>query len=190
MRIPVFNCTTSADGRSHSMAKVAHSRLGKLNAAGRFVDLREVSLPMVDPKAGDSVPEVRSVKGAIERGPGVILAVTVAGAGLNASAHNLIETTAPAWRHKVVGLMGFGESRTGFMAAADLVGSLLLEHQCHIVPRYVCATKGDFSRAGIMGAPLEEKIKELCNLTARLAGSIDLSASTKVKKKVRQRLLD
>ncbi len=182
MRIPVFHCSTQAESRSLRLAEAAHHKLKLLDAAGRLIDLREKSLPLADAKQAATSPEIRAVQGSIQRGPAVVLAIPVKGHDISAAARNLIEATGDVWKDKIVALALSGKSRTGYMAGASVVTSLLFEHRCLIVPRYVYASSDDFSRGGVIGGELDERVNELCALTVHLAKHIDLSRPVDKKK--------
>ena len=63
------------------------------------------------------------------------------------------------------------------MSPIGLANSLMFDFRCHIVPRYVYATKDDFTAAHQPSAELSARIRQLAQAATDLAAALNWLAS-------------
>ena len=160
MSILIISSSLSADSRSRMLALSAHQYAGKAGYDVEFVDLRDFPLPVCD--GGDSFSDVNALKlsAKISAASAIILAGPVYSYSYGASAKNLVDMTGAAWKTKPVGLIVSGGGKGSYMSALSLANSLMLDHRCPIVPKYVYADSTGFAEEGIV-EDLLGRIREL-----------------------------
>lgn len=177
MKLLVINCSLNVDSHAYLMAEEAirQTKLPESGIKARLVDLRELQLPVADASIANKRPDIRTLEASIERTDAVLLAFPLYHYDVGAAAKNLLELTGRAWKEKVVGFMctSSGTGGRGYMAVMNLVAPLLLEYRCVIAPKIAFARSEDFSRGAIVSGDVPHDIKELLQLTTRLAAAID-----------------
>lgn len=115
----------------------------KVNLA--FLDLRAVNLPLCDGESAYSHPDVGKCAELIAGARVIIAATPVYNFDACAALKNLIELTGDSWEDKVVGFLCAAGGASSYMALMGLANSLMLDFRCLIIPRFVYATRHDFS---------------------------------------------
>ena len=118
-----------------------------------FLDLRAFNLPLCDGEAAYGHPDVGKCAELISGARVIIAATPVYNFDACAALKNLIELTGDSWEDKVVGFLCAAGGASSYMSVMSLANSLMLDFRCLIIPRFVYATRHDFSDAK---APTEE----------------------------------
>jgi FMN reductase len=170
MTIPIFGCSLNAESRSRILAREATTYLQSRGHTSPLVDLREYRLPLCDGECTD--PVIDALEGIIRPADAILLAVPIYNYYGNAAAKNLIEHTGSAWEDKIVGFLCAAGGHGSYMSVMSLANSLILDFRCLIVPRFVYAVGSDFSGEAIASAKIQDRVRGLCDQTAKLAAAL------------------
>jgi FMN reductase len=110
-----------------------------------FLDLRAVNLPLCDGDSAYGHPDVAKCAKVITDARVIIAATPVYNYDACAALKNLIELTGDSWEDKVVGFVCAAGGASSYMSLMSLANSLMLDFRCLIIPRFVYATRDDFS---------------------------------------------
>ena len=102
---------------------------------------------------------------------GVVLCFPVYNHQANAAAKNFVEVTNDGWKGKVVGLVANGGTERSYLAPLSLANSLMVDHRCVVVPRFVFITPPNFAADGSLdaGGEIASRLAELARELAHLA---------------------
>ena len=164
MSILVISTSLSSDSRSRALAYFAYKYAKSNDYKVEFVDLRDYPLPMCDGDMSFSDENVATLADKILSASSVLLAGAVYTYSIGASTKNLIDMTGAAWKSKPVGLIVTGSGRSSYMSATGLINSLMLNHRCPIIPRYVYGDSGGFEEEKI-SEDLQHRLQELVDTT-------------------------
>ena len=168
----VLSCSLNPASRSHALAVAAGEALAAIGAAHELLDLREWDLPICDGKACYDHPSIGPVTERVAAAAAVLIASPVYNYDLNAAAKNFVELTGRAWGEKPVGFLCAAGGHRSYMSPIGLANSLMFDFRCHIVPRYVYATKDDFTAPGAPSPELAGRIRQLAQTTVDLAAAL------------------
>ena len=160
MSILVISTSLSSDSRSRALAYFAYKYAKSSGYKAEFVDLRDYPLPMCDGDMSFSDENAATLADKISGASAIVLAGAVYTYSLGASTKNLIDMTGAAWKTKPVGLIVTGGGRSSYMSATSLANSLMLDHRCPIVPRYVYGDSKGFEEENI-AEDLQRRLEEL-----------------------------
>lgn len=172
----VVSCSLNPASRSHALAVAAGEALGALGARHELLDLREWDLPICDGKACYDHPSIGPVTAKVEAAAAILVASPVYNYDLNAAVKNFVELTGQAWAEKPVGFLCAAGGQRSYMSPIGLANSLMFDFRCHIVPRYVYATKDDFTAPGEPSAALAARIGQLARAATDLAAALRWAA--------------
>jgi NAD(P)H-dependent FMN reductase len=150
-----FLIVSTALRPGNKTALVAQALRDACVAAGAettLLDLSAVALPLCDGSTCFQNPVVREVTARVQAATGVVLCFPVYNHQANAAAKNFVEVTNDGWNGKVVGLVASGGTDRSFLAPLSLASSLMVDHRCVIVPRFVFVTPASFSSEGRLAA--------------------------------------
>ena len=114
-------------------------------ASCAYLDLRAFNLPLCDGESAYSHPDVAKSAGLISGARVIIAATPVYNFDACAALKNLIELTGDSWEDKVVGFICAAGGSSSYMSVMSLANSLMLDFRCLIIPRFVYATRNDFT---------------------------------------------
>lgn len=139
--------STSLNPNSHSrlLAQEMQKRIIIQNHTIDFIDLQAYELPICGSEDCYNHINVQNITPRIQQADGILIAVPIYNYNVAASAKNLLELTGSAWSQKVVGLLCAAGGEMSYMSALPFIGGLLFDFRCIIVPRYVYASKSNFS---------------------------------------------
>ncbi|MDX1931081.1 MAG: NADPH-dependent FMN reductase [Capsulimonadales bacterium] len=161
--VTVLILATSLDPESRSslLAREAHRQLGARGIAARWIDLRELSVPIY-PGDGEENEAVATLKAAVGQATHLLFAVPVYNWDVNAAAKNVIEwLSTHELGGKTVGFLCAAGGPSSYMSVLSFANSLMLDFRCWIVPRFVYAVGSDFSGDGIGNPQVIERIERL-----------------------------
>lgn len=168
----VLSCSLRPGSRSRRLAVAAESALRARSVTCELVDLREWDLPFCDGHDCYNHPAVSAMSEKVASAPAILIASPVYNYDLNAAAKNVVELTGQAWLEKPVGLLCAGGGHASYMAPIGLANSLMFDFRCHIVPRYVYATKDDFTPSGELADGVRRRVDQLARAAADLAAAL------------------
>ena len=168
----VVSCSLNPASRSHTLAVSAGEALDALGAPHDLLDLREWDLPICDGKACYDHPSIGPVTAKVAASAAILIASPVYNYDLNAAVKNFVELTGQAWGEKPVGFLCAAGGHRSYMSPIGLANSLMFDFRCHIVPRYVYATKSDFTASHEPGPELAGRIGQLAQATVDLAAAL------------------
>ena len=173
----VVSCSLNPASRSHTLAVAAGKALDALGAPHELLDLREWDLPICDGKACYDHPSIGPVTDKVAAAAAILIASPVYNYDLNAAVKNFVELTRQAGGEKPVGFLCAAGSERSYMSPIALANSLMFDFRCHIVPRYVYATKDDFTAARAPSAELAGRVRQLALAATELAAALRWVAS-------------
>ena len=168
----VVSCSLNPASRSHTLAVSAGEALDALGAPYDLLDLREWNLPICDGKACYDHPSIGPVTAKVAAAAAILIASPVSTYDLNAAVKNFVELTGQAWVEKPVGFLCAAGGHRSYMSPIGLANSLMFDFRCHIIPRYVYATKSDFTASHEPGPALAGRIGQLAQATVDLAAAL------------------
>jgi FMN reductase len=112
------------------MGRIALGYLEKAKVDCRWLDLREMDLPLCDADACYAHPAAKKLSAAIAAEDGLIVAAPVYNYDVSASAKNMIELTGSAWEDKVVGFLCADGGMSSYMSVMAYANSLMLDFRC------------------------------------------------------------
>ncbi len=168
----VVSCSLNPASRSHTLAVAAGEALGAIGAPYELFDLREWDLPICDGEACYDHPSIAPVTEKVASAAAVLIASPVYNYDLNAAVKNLVELTGQAWGEKPVGFLCAAGGHRSYMSPVGLANSLMFDFRCHIIPRYVYATKEDFTASRAPSAELAGRIRRLVQAAVDLAAAL------------------
>ena len=172
----VVSCSLNPASRSHVLAVAAGEALGAIGAPHELLDLREWDLPICDGKACYDHPSIGPVTKKVAAAAAILIASPVYNYDLNAAAKNFVELTGQAWGEKPVGFLCAAGGQRSYMSPIGLANSLMFDFRCHIVPRYVYATKEDFTASHEPRPGLAGRIRQLAQAAIDLAAALHWAA--------------
>lgn len=175
----VVSCSLNPASRSHALAAAAAAALDDADAPRELLDLREWDLPICDGQACYDHPSVGPVTGKVAAAAAVLIAAPVYNYDLNAAAKNFVELTGRAWNEKPVGFLCAAGGSRSYMAPIGLANSLMFDFRCHVVPRYVYATKEDFGASREPRPELAGRIRQLAAAAVELAAALRWAAASR-----------
>lgn len=168
----VVSCSLNPASRSHTLAVAAGRALDDIGAPHHLLDLRAWDLPMCDGKACYDHPSIEPVTARVAAAAAILVASPVYNYDLNAAVKNFVELTGRAWAEKPVGFLCAAGGHRSYMAPIGLANSLMFDFRCYILPRYVYATKDDFTAAHEPAAALAGRIRQLAQAAVDLAAAL------------------
>lgn len=124
-----------------------------------LLDLAGLPLPLCDGGACFQNPAVHAATAQVRAARAVILCFPVYNHQANAAAKNFVEITNDGWKGKVVGLVATGGTDRSYLAPLSLANSLMVDHRCLIVPRFVFVTPPNFAADGSLPADGEVSLR-------------------------------
>lgn len=173
----VVSCSLNPASRSHALALAAGEALGAIGAPHELLDLREWDLPICDGKACYDHPSIGPVTEKVDVAAAILIASPVYNYDLNAAVKNFVELTGRAWGEKPVGFLCAAGGHRSYMSPIGLANSLMFDFRCHIVPRYVYATKDDFTARHEPGPELAVRVRQVAQAAVDLAAALRWVAS-------------
>ncbi len=176
----VVSCSLNPASRSHALAVAAGEALEAVGAPHELLDLREWDLPICDGKACYDHPSIGPVTRKVDAAAAILVASPVYNYDLNAAVKNFVELTGQAWGGKPVGFLCAAGGQRSYMSPIGLANSLMFDFRCHIIPRYVYATKEDFAAEG-PSAELAGRIRQLARAATDLAAALRWAADRRTQ---------
>jgi len=142
-RILVAN-TGSESGKTGTLAQFLKAQFEGSAQDAEVLHLDDLKLPVCDGKRCYADPTVQELGTKVAAADAILIVAPVYNYQLNAGTKNFVELTNNGWSGKVVGIACHGGGDKSYLAPLSLIGSLLVDHRCHIVPRFVYSTRDAF----------------------------------------------
>ena len=137
-----------------------------------FLDLRAVNLPLCDGETAYGHPDVAKCAKLITEARVIIAATPVYNYDVCAALKNLVELTGDSWEDKVVGFLCAAGGASSYMSVMSLADSLMLDFRCLIIPRFVYATRNDFSEAKVPTEEVKGRIARLAQASLAIKNAV------------------
>ena len=174
----VLSCSLNPTSKSHRLAEAAVEAVPAKGGTAELIDLRQWDLPMCDGRESFGHPSVQPLTDKIEQASAILLSSPVYNYDLSAAAKNAVEMTGRAWQEKAVGFLCVARGHRSYMSPFGLANSLMFDFRCHIVPRFVYATGGDFEDDGRLAGGIQGRVEELAGAVVQLARALAWSRSS------------
>ena len=168
----VVSSSLSPASRSHLLALAAAEALERIGASRDVLDLRDWDVPICDGKECYDHPAIGPLTERVAGAAAILVASPVYNYDLNAAVKNLLELTGRAWEAKAVGFLCAAGGQRSYMSPIGFANSLMFDYRCHIIPRYVSATKEDFTPGREPSAELAGRIRQLARSAVDLASAL------------------
>jgi len=164
----VISSSLRKSSNSRIMAEALREAWLALGVSAEMVDLRDYPLPLCDAGEAYEHAHVPVLSSAIEAARVIVVATPIYNYGANAAMKNLVELTGSSWENKVVGFLCAAGGATSYMSIMGLANSLMLDFRCLIIPRFVYALSGDFSKGNVSSKEVRERIGSLAEASLRI----------------------
>ena len=168
----LFSCSLRDGSRSRVLAEALRAELEGAGEVVEYLDLRDAGLPLCDGDDCYNHPATKALRASVAAAEGIIFATPIYNFQASASAKNIVELGGSMFEGKVVGFLCAAGGRNSYMSVMSLANSLMLDFRCHILPRYVFASKDSFSDGELADAEITERIGELARELVRVSQAL------------------
>ena len=168
----VISTSGNPISNSRRMGRVAFAHLHRRKVACDWIDIREMDLPLCDGDKCYGMPGSKTLRTAVERADGILVAAPVYNYDVAAAAKNMIELTGSAWENKIVGFLCAAGGTTSYMSVMAYANSLMLDFRCVIIPRFVFATADAFDGENITDKKVTKRVEQVANDLVRFTKAL------------------
>ena len=168
----LFSCSLRDGSRSRVMAEALRAELEGAGEVVEYLDLRDAGLPQCEGDECYDEPATKALRASVAAADGIIFATPVYNFQASAAAKNIVELGGSMFEGKVVGFLCAAGGRNSYMAVMSLANSLMLDFRCHILPRYVFASKDSFSDSELADTEISGRIGELARELVRVSQAL------------------
>jgi FMN reductase len=168
----VISSSLRTSSRSRVLAEYLREHYESQQVSCAFLDLRAFNLPMCDGDAAYSHPDVGKCAELITGARVIIAATPVYNFDACAALKNLIELTGDSWEDKIVGFVCAAGGSSSYMSVMSLANSLMLDFRCLIIPRFVYATRKDFSEDKVPTDEIKERVARLAQASLAIKNAV------------------
>ena len=172
MAFLLFSCSLRDGSRSRVMAETLRAELEGAGKEVEYLDLRDAGLPLCDGDDCYNHLATKALRASVAAADGIIFVTPVYNFQASASAKNIVELGGSMFEGKVVGFLCAAGGRNSYMSVMSLANSLMLDFRCHILPRYVFASKDSFSDGELADAESSGRIGELARELVRVSRAL------------------
>ena len=168
----VISSSLRSSSRSRTLAEYLREYYESQQVSCAFLDLRAVNLPLCDGETAYGHPDVAKCAKLITEARVIIAATPVYNYDVCAALKNLVELTGDSWEDKVVGFLCAAGGASSYMSVMSLADSLMLDFRCLIIPRFVYATRNDFSDAKVPTEEVKGRIARLAQASLAIKNAV------------------
>ena len=167
----VVSTALKPNSKTITAARVVRDRLEQQGVTCDLVDLSAESLPQCDGDVCYRDEGVAAMTQRVQRAKLIVMCFPVYNYQANSAAKNFIELTNNGWKNKVVSFVANAGGDRSFLAPLSLANSLMVDHQCLIVPHFLYLSPSSYNEAGevvlkgLAGDLLEDQIRSACHLS-------------------------
>jgi FMN reductase len=171
MSVLIVSTALRAGGKTAQIAHALQAAFASSATPATVLDLANLSLPMCDGGACYEDFVVHQTTELVRTARAVVLCFPVYNHQANAAAKNFVEVTNAGWSGKVVGLVANGGTDRSYLAPLSLANSLMVDHRCVVVPRFVFVTPANFAADGTLpaGGEIASRLADLARELVHLA---------------------
>lgn len=180
MSVLIVSTALRAGSKTGAVANSLRAAFEALRTPASVLDLATTPLPMCDGGACFKDFAVSAATAQVRAASAVILCFPVYNHQANAAAKNFVEVTNDGWQGKVVGLVANGGTDRSYLAPLSMANSLMVDHRCVVVPRFVFVTPQNFGADGALpaGGEIAARLDELAREVVHLAPHWPAAART------------
>jgi NAD(P)H-dependent FMN reductase len=145
MSVLIIQTNLAQDSKTAYLARLLHGDLTAQGGEAAVIDLAVTPLPFCDGTTCYEDPRVQEITILVMSCTAAVWVSPIYNYDLNAAAKNFLELTNQAWAEKVVGFVVQAGGSRSYMAPMAFASSLMLDHRCRVVPRFVYIERSDFS---------------------------------------------
>ena len=168
----VISSSLRSSSRSRTLAEYLREYYESHQVSCAFLDLRAVNLPLCDGETAYGHPDVAKCAKLITEARVIMAATPVYNYDVCAALKNLVELTGDSWEDKVVGFLCAAGGASSYMSVMSLADSLMLDFRCLIIPRFVYATRNDFSDAKVPTEEVKGRIARLAQASLAIKNAV------------------
>jgi FMN reductase len=168
----VISSSLRSSSRSRILAECLREYYESQQVSCAFLDLRAVNLPLCDGDSAYGHPDVAQCAKLITDARVIIAATPVYNYDACAALKNLIELTGDSWEDKVVGFVCAAGGASSYMSLMSLANSLMLDFRCLIIPRFVYATRNDFSDDKVPTDEIKGRVVRLAQASLAIKNAV------------------
>jgi FMN reductase len=168
----VISSSLRSSSRSRILAECLREYYESQQVSCAFLDLRAVNLPLCDGDSAYGHPDVAQCAKLITDARVIIAATPVYNYDACAALKNLIELTGDSWEDKVVGFVCAAGGASSYMSLMSLANSLMLDFRCLIIPRFVYATRNDFSEDKVPTDEIKGRVARLAQASLAIKNAV------------------
>ncbi len=157
----IISTNLSPNSKTRLLADVAQTYFLSKNIETNIIDLAEIELPQCDGKVCYTNSTVQDVTKTITEAESLLIVSPIYNYDLNAAAKNLLELTGSGWNEKIVGFICNAGGEKSYMSVMPFANSLMLDHRCLIIPRFVYVTGSAFTNQLLTDDDIRQRIEEL-----------------------------
>ena len=171
MSVLIVSTALRAGSKTAHVAESVRAAFASLDVPASVLDLATVPLPMCDGGACFQDFAVNQATEKVRAARAVVLCFPVYNHQANAAAKNFVEVTNDGWSGKVIGLVANGGTDRSYLAPLSLANSLMVDHRCVVVPRFVFVTPANFAADGTLppGGEIASRLTDLAREVMQLA---------------------
>jgi FMN reductase len=144
MKTLIIQTNLAPGSRNAYLSELLSEDLGARGIEAGILDLAHTPLPFCDGAACYKDERVVAVTEMVTAAEALVWSSPIYNYDLNAAAKNFLELTNAAWSNKVVGFLIQAGGARSYMAPMAFANSLMLDHRCRIIPRFVYIERSDF----------------------------------------------
>jgi FMN reductase len=168
----VISSSLRSSSRSRILAEYLREYYESQQVSCAFLDLRALNLPLCDGETAYGHPDVAKCAKLITEARVIIAATPVYNYDVCAALKNLVELTGDSWEDKVVGFLCAAGGASSYMSVMSLADSLMLDFRCLIIPRFVYATRNEFSDAKVPTEEVKGRIARLAQASLAIKNAV------------------
>lgn len=167
----IVSTALRAGSKTRVIADAVRDACAAAGASATLLDLAAQPLPMCDGGACFQDSGVSAATAQVQAAAAVVLCFPVYNHQANAAAKNFVEVTNNGWSGKVVGLVANGGTDRSYLAPLSLASSLMVDHRCLVLPRFVFVTPSSFGPDGhlVAGGDIPARLADMARELAHLA---------------------
>lgn len=171
MNILIISGSLRPGSHSRLLCRALEQELHQIsNQKVTFLDLRDYPLPLCDGDVAYNHPNVDKLRTIIAAADAVVFGIPIYNYDINAAIKNLVELTGrTAWENQVVGFLCAAGGKSSYMSVMNFANDLMLDFRCIIIPRFIYATRDDFTDNAISNPEIRERLQLLANEACQLA---------------------
>tara|TARA_X000001036_G_scaffold394102_1_gene394202 strand:+ start:8552 stop:9091 length:540 start_codon:yes stop_codon:yes gene_type:complete len=162
----VINSNMNKDSKSLFITDLIIKKINEKNDSkinSDLILLSQFDIPLCNGNNHLNNKTVLDLNHKINQSDGILIFTPIYNYNINSALKNLIEMTGNAWKEKILAFVCIAGGEKSYMSVMSLANSLMLDHRCVIIPRFVYVTGTDFIS--------DSKLND--NIMTRINGLVD-----------------